>query len=152
MDCHCYRDSDGKSGCGIVDVGVYTKNRNFRLFLSSKFGKTAVLKLHDDQDGIFGRMSCREVFLASLVTSIPDGVQPVDFGTTQMPRGSSECSGGGGGDGCPESSSESESCKSPFREIDRFIADMIKPGTVLLNLCHVFWTMLQQKFVTILCI
>ena len=26
-------------------------------------------------DGIFGRMSCREVFLNSLVTSIPEGVQ-----------------------------------------------------------------------------
>ena len=121
-------------------MGVYTKNRNFRLFLSSKFGKTAVLKLHynNDDDGIFGRISSREVFLASLVTSIPDGVQPVDFGTTtQMPRGysssSTECSGG-----CPESSSESESCKSPFSEIDRFIADMIKPGTALLNLFHVF--------------
>ena len=42
------RDSDGKCGCGIVDVGVYTKNRNFRLFLSSKFGKSAVLRVHGD--------------------------------------------------------------------------------------------------------
>ena len=81
-----YRDSDGRSGCGIVDVGVYTKNRNFRLFLSSKFGKAAVLKLHDSSaDGMFSKMSRREVFLKSLLTSIPDdGVQTVKFGTLNM--------------------------------------------------------------------
>ena len=87
------RDSDGRSGCGIVDVGVYTKNRNFRLFLSSKFGKAAVLKLHDSSaDGAFSKMSRREVFLKSLVTSVPDdGVQTVKFGTsnpaTSRPKG-----------------------------------------------------------------
>ena len=63
------------------------------LFLSSKFGKAAVLKLHDSSaDGAFSKMSRREVFLKSLVTSIPaDGVQTVKFGTsnpvTSRPQG-----------------------------------------------------------------
>jgi hypothetical protein len=37
------QDDSGNVTC-FVDGGVYTKNRSFRLFLSSKAGKEAVLR------------------------------------------------------------------------------------------------------------
>ena len=41
----------------FVDEAVYSKNRNFRTFLSSKFGKSAVLKKTEE-----AKMSDRELF------------------------------------------------------------------------------------------
>ncbi|WKY06405.1 hypothetical protein Q1695_006529 [Nippostrongylus brasiliensis] len=38
-------NSDGTKETVLFDTGVYTRNRNFRLFLSSKLGKQSVLKL-----------------------------------------------------------------------------------------------------------
>ena len=65
------KDNDGKSGCGIIDVGVYTKNRNFRLFLSSKFGKNAVLKLHDEPGkSLYNLMISHSHFLVSIAQNI----------------------------------------------------------------------------------
>ena len=42
--CLFARDSNGAKVL-ICDEGVYTKNRNFRIYLSSKLGKTATLQL-----------------------------------------------------------------------------------------------------------
>uniref|UniRef100_A0A383WFI1 DNA-directed primase/polymerase protein n=1 Tax=Tetradesmus obliquus TaxID=3088 RepID=A0A383WFI1_TETOB len=39
------RNKDGDGFSTFVDMGVYTRNRAFRLYLSSKFGKTACLRL-----------------------------------------------------------------------------------------------------------
>lgn len=55
-------------------TGVYTKNRNFRLYKSSKVGKNAAFKLADDnkftnklEKGVSEEES---VFLASLVCNV----------------------------------------------------------------------------------
>ena len=40
------RDSDCFTLCSCIDLAVYTKNRCFRLPLSSKFGRSAVLQVH----------------------------------------------------------------------------------------------------------
>lgn len=40
------RDSDLHIICSCIDLAVYTKNRCFRLPLSSKFGRAAVLQVH----------------------------------------------------------------------------------------------------------
>jgi hypothetical protein len=45
----------------FIDQGVYTRNRNFRLWLSSKMGKTAILTLEPQSDFSF------ETFLKTLV-------------------------------------------------------------------------------------
>ena len=53
----------------FIDEGVYTKNRNFRLYLSSKFNKSVQLKLFHAVN-----KSERCVFLDSLV-SVPNRLQ-----------------------------------------------------------------------------
>ena len=56
--------NEGESGL-FVDEGVYTRNRNFRLYLSSKFGKTTSLQVTSD-----GCLDGKSVFLHSLVSYV----------------------------------------------------------------------------------
>eukprot|EP00887_Chlorella_sp_A99_P007573 scaffold28.g7573.t1 len=54
----------------FVDVGVYSRNRAFRLLLSSKAGKDAVLRCTGRLGGAAG-LSPQEVFMRSLVCNVP---------------------------------------------------------------------------------
>ena len=77
------KDKAGES-CLIVDDGVYNKNRNFRMYLSSKFGKKAILDVDKRFYKFFGKsgfqdyvilflesdISQKEIFLDSLVIPI----------------------------------------------------------------------------------
>lgn len=58
----------------FVDLGVYTKNRNFRLYKSSKLGKNAAFTVAEDNEYITkssGQNTEEEsIFLASLITNI----------------------------------------------------------------------------------
>uniref|UniRef100_A0A3Q3W3Z1 DNA-directed primase/polymerase protein n=1 Tax=Mola mola TaxID=94237 RepID=A0A3Q3W3Z1_MOLML len=67
------KNKDGQD-CLFVDLGVYTKNRNFRLYKSSKVGKNAAFTVAEDsrfsatpEKGISEEKS---VFLASLVCNL----------------------------------------------------------------------------------
>ncbi|TKS68266.1 DNA-directed primase/polymerase protein [Collichthys lucidus] len=67
------KKKDGQDSL-FVDLGVYTKNRNFRLYKSSKVGKNAAFTVADDNEftakpekGISAEES---VFLASLVCNL----------------------------------------------------------------------------------
>ena len=58
----------------FAKTGVYTKNRNFRLYKSSKVGKNAAFTLADDNKFIDkpekGMSAEQSVFLASLVCNV----------------------------------------------------------------------------------
>uniref|UniRef100_A0A3Q3IHA7 DNA-directed primase/polymerase protein n=1 Tax=Monopterus albus TaxID=43700 RepID=A0A3Q3IHA7_MONAL len=65
------KNKDGQD-CLFVDLSVYTKNRNFRLYKSSKVGKNAAFTVADDnkftaEKGISAEES---IFLASLVCNV----------------------------------------------------------------------------------
>lgn len=74
--------TEKEGGVGIfVDQGVYTKNRNFRLFLSSKYGKIAILNFSkSDNSDNWSKCSNKQIFLSSLLTFNPDKRKPLDFG------------------------------------------------------------------------
>ncbi|GAM18005.1 hypothetical protein SAMD00019534_011800 [Acytostelium subglobosum LB1] len=69
--------NDNGATVSVIDGGVYTKNRTFRLFLSSKFGKNQPLLLSktntyplvNKQHGP-GEALDKEVFMASLVCNV----------------------------------------------------------------------------------
>uniref|UniRef100_A0A8C9S8I1 DNA-directed primase/polymerase protein n=1 Tax=Scleropages formosus TaxID=113540 RepID=A0A8C9S8I1_SCLFO len=67
------KDKDGQDQL-FVDLGVYTKNRNFRLYKSSKAGKNVAFSLAEDNAFVPppDKQRCTEerVFLTSLVTNI----------------------------------------------------------------------------------
>ncbi len=56
----------------MVDTGVYTKNRNFRLFLCSKFGKAAHLALSASFSKSRSLDADRKTFIDSLVSYLPN--------------------------------------------------------------------------------
>ncbi|KAM8878969.1 DNA-directed primase/polymerase protein [Spinachia spinachia] len=115
----------------FVDLGVYTKNRNFRLYKSSKVGKNAAFKLADDntftnkpEKGISEEES---VFLASLVCNVSftgqriltSDVPEIKESKTSGPRcqqgSSATCAGSLRG-----------SLSSPHPEVDNFVLTVIK--------------------------
>uniref|UniRef100_A0A672I0E1 DNA-directed primase/polymerase protein n=1 Tax=Salarias fasciatus TaxID=181472 RepID=A0A672I0E1_SALFA len=67
------KNKDGRD-CLFVDLGVYTKNRNFRLYKSSKVGKTAAFTVAEGNQFIGkaekGTSPEESVFLASLVCNV----------------------------------------------------------------------------------
>ena len=115
------RMSEKEEELGVfVDRGVYTKNRNFRLYLSSKFGKTATLKLaRNCSRKAVAKMNEKEIFLAALVTYGTSQRQLLTFGsdvsTTSLKVASTRTS----------LTSLSSLSKSPFPEIDEFFRDLI---------------------------
>jgi hypothetical protein len=81
--------SSSPATCSLIDFGVYTRNRNFRLYLSTKFGKTTRLELAEtdlfsvrllEQDGGGGQLELRRrIFLASLLTWVETTETPLDW-------------------------------------------------------------------------
>ncbi|TNM85901.1 hypothetical protein fugu_008172 [Takifugu bimaculatus] len=67
------KNKDGQD-CLFVDLGVYTKNRNFRLYKSSKAGKRTVFAVAEDNTFHAkpekSRSAEESVFLASLVCNV----------------------------------------------------------------------------------
>ena len=67
----------------FVDQTVYTKNRNFRLFLSSKFGKNNPLEaqsISHFMEGENRKLCCEKtVFFQSLITNIPKNIELVPW-------------------------------------------------------------------------
>ncbi|NXS33643.1 PRIPO protein, partial [Pomatostomus ruficeps] len=88
----------------FVDLGVYTKNRNFRMYKSSKAGKNVILKIAEDNKFIPNcekDVSLEEAyFLSSLICNI----RFVAFGSTDPMEGYQG---------------------SPYPEIDNFVSTLV---------------------------
>jgi len=105
----------------FIDEGVYTKNRNFRIFLSSKYGKKKVLELAYPTANV----SPKDIFLRSLVTNT-DKCSPeafLTFGESAQSKPSLTKARSRQQSSAPLSSNK----PSPFSEVDDFIDNIIKP-------------------------
>ncbi|XP_054634809.1 DNA-directed primase/polymerase protein [Dunckerocampus dactyliophorus] len=122
-------DKNGRH-CLFVDLGVYTKNRNFRLFKSSKVGKNAAFTLADDNKFIANSKNSvpaeESVFLASLVCNVSFTGQRIltcpvteanDLRTTrvQSQQGS-----------LPDQGLLSGCLTSPHQEVDNFVLTVVR--------------------------
>ncbi|NWY61143.1 PRIPO protein, partial [Chionis minor] len=92
----------------FVDLGVYTKNRNFRMYKSSKAGKNVILKIAEDNKFV---PHCEEsisleeaYFLSSLICNVSNGYVPVVFVLTDSMEGYQD---------------------SPYPEIDYFVRSLV---------------------------
>ncbi|XP_036953850.1 DNA-directed primase/polymerase protein isoform X3 [Acanthopagrus latus] len=123
------KNKDGQD-CLFVDLGVYTKNRNFRLYKSSKAGKNAAFTVADDNKFITKRekgISPEEsVFLASLICNLSFTGQKIltwDVpGTKEAKTLRPHCEQELAKD--PDLLSGCES--SPHREVDSFVLTVVK--------------------------
>ncbi|KAL8597381.1 hypothetical protein ACOMHN_056144 [Nucella lapillus] len=78
------RDREGRDTC-FADLGVYTKNRNFRLYKSCKLGKTTAFSVSENSTYTVTTTADdaqreRQLFLASLITSVRGGERLLTFG------------------------------------------------------------------------
>ncbi|KAM7419330.1 hypothetical protein PAMA_016445 [Pampus argenteus] len=120
--------------CLFVDLGVYTKNRNFRLYKSSKVGKNAAFTVADDnkfitkpEKGVFAEES---IFLASLVCNVSFTGQKIlrwDVPETKESKNTRPY--------CQQEpminpDSLSSCLLSPHQEVDDFVLTVIKKDNV----------------------
>ncbi|KAM9315142.1 DNA-directed primase/polymerase protein isoform 1-T1 [Pholidichthys leucotaenia] len=123
------KSKDGQD-CLFVDLGVYTKNRNFRLYKSSKVGKNAAFTLAEDNKLIpkpEKRISVEEsVFLASLVCNVSFTGQRIltwdvpDMNKSQIPV--PLCT-----QGLASTSDTLSGClSSPHQEVDAFVLTIVQ--------------------------
>ncbi|KAM9856849.1 DNA-directed primase/polymerase protein [Aulostomus maculatus] len=134
------KNKDGKQGL-FVDLGVYTKNRNFRLYKSSKVGKNAAFTLADDNQFILkpekGVSEEESVFLASLVCNVNFTGQRI---LTWEVADTKECKIGrrhnqqssltNPGDDLALAGSPSGCLLSPHREVDDFVLTVVRKDGV----------------------
>ncbi|XP_018421177.1 PREDICTED: DNA-directed primase/polymerase protein [Nanorana parkeri] len=113
----------------FIDLGVYTKNRNFRLYKSSKLGKNAVFELAEDNK-FFGKppkhVSAEEhIFLCSLISNVrfTDCLKILTCTSPSDRNGSGRVSSGGSLISAGSVMNGYQS--SPYPEIDQFIWSLV---------------------------
>ncbi|KAJ8280987.1 hypothetical protein GJAV_G00061830 [Gymnothorax javanicus] len=120
------KDKEGRTQL-FVDTGVYTRNRNFRLYRSSKAGKNAAFTVAEDNAFVTkpdGHVSAEEcVFLSSLVSNLSFTGQKIltsDVPVTKEPKRI----------WCPlpsslSSDSAGDRQHSPYKEVDDFVLSLV---------------------------
>ena len=100
----------------FIDQVIYSKNRNFRLFLSSKFGQntpfTVCYKIKQN------KMSEEDIFFKSLITNVDGSAKLIPF------------EGLSGNQASKGTDSVKTSDASPYEEFDKFLTLFIKPGKI----------------------
>ncbi|XP_014889295.1 DNA-directed primase/polymerase protein isoform X2 [Poecilia latipinna] len=126
------KNKDGRDGL-FVDLGVYTKNRNFRLYKSSKVGRNAAFTVAEDNQ--FTAKPAKEksaeetVFLASLVCNVSFTGQRIltwDAPETKVtsPRAQSQ-------QGLDSNQGTFSGClSSPYKEVDNFVFTLVRKDGV----------------------
>ncbi|XP_029364684.1 DNA-directed primase/polymerase protein [Echeneis naucrates] len=123
------KNKDGQDSL-FVDLGVYTKNRNFRLYKSSKVGKNAVFTVADDNQFICkpkrGISVEESLFLASLVCNVSFTGQRILTCDIPESKKSEIC-----GPNCQQGSSQNQSSLSgylisPHQEVDNFVQKLVR--------------------------
>ncbi|KAJ8271765.1 hypothetical protein COCON_G00106240 [Conger conger] len=114
----------------FVDLGVYTKNRNFRLYKSLKAGKNTAFTVAEDNefDTQPDRLVSAEesVFLASLVSNVSFTGQKILTSDVPVTKEAKQilCP-------VPNPSDTVRGCQpSPYKEVDDFVLSLVTRGDV----------------------
>ncbi|KAF7418588.1 hypothetical protein HZH68_001241 [Vespula germanica] len=116
----------------FIDIGVYTKNRHFRIYKSTKWGKQSYLEISSDSKYILPNMYKEqelEFFINSLVAYFPRKKDLVllEFANDEarVIRHSNKEQG-------QQMNITSHNTSSQYPEIDKYILNIIKPGKIRL--------------------
>ncbi|XP_046750114.1 DNA-directed primase/polymerase protein-like [Diprion similis] len=117
----------------FVDEGVYTRNRHFRIYKSTKLGKNSHLTVSDDSEYILNSTHKNKelgLFLDSLISYLPSTKNLIlleyqDKNSIDAIKYSKECLSQR--QVCVRTEKKTE---SPYPEIDKFILDIVKPGKI----------------------
>lgn len=116
----------------FVDVGVYTRNRNFRLYKSSKIGKHVTLEIAEDNKFVPKKSKDiseeNQYFLSSLVSNVrfSDTLQILTCETSQIKQKGVDC--------FSSTSTSVETIEgfqcSPYPEIDKFVLSLVNKNGI----------------------
>nr|XP_048311551.1 DNA-directed primase/polymerase protein isoform X2 [Myodes glareolus] len=118
--------------CLFVDLGVYTRNRNFRLYQSSKIGKCVALEVAEDNRFIPEQSKDiseeNQYFLSSLVSNVrfSDSLRILTCDTSQTKRKRAECFNS---TGASAESIAGFQC-SPYPEVDQFVISLVNKHAI----------------------
>lgn len=118
--------------CLFVDLGVYTRNRNFRLYQSSKMGKCVALEVAEDNRFIPEQSKDiseeNQYFLSSLVSNVrfSDSLRILTCDTSQTKRKRAEYFNS---TGASAKSIEGFQC-SPYPEVDQFVISLVNKHAI----------------------
>ena len=126
------KEKEGKLG-HFIDLSVYSRNRNFRLYLSTKLGKTAQLSVSatDVSSAVLLEENCEKsqadiewrIFCNSLITNVGETASVISLENINTTTTSIRLAK------CRETVIKS-SCRSPYPEIDKFVSELVYPGRV----------------------
>lgn len=125
----------------FVDLGVYTKNRNFRLYKSSKLGKNAAFSVAQDNEFVpkSNQHTTEEqrIFLASLISNVSFTSQRIlTCDAPEKTSNESRCSPRPRDPHGTELVGEHQA--SPYKELDDFVLKLVKRDGVEGNIRR--WT------------
>ncbi|XP_076874167.1 DNA-directed primase/polymerase protein isoform X2 [Brachyhypopomus gauderio] len=121
------KTKDGKKQL-FVDLGVYTKNRNFRLYKSSKLGKNAAFTVAEDNTFVPkpDKHATEEerIFLASLITNVSfTGQRILECDAPERSSAERQCSVQQRVQQGSELAGEQQA--SPYKELDDFVLTLV---------------------------
>ncbi|KAG7225831.1 hypothetical protein INR49_014352 [Caranx melampygus] len=123
------KNKDGQD-CLFVDLGVYTKNRNFRLYKSSKLGKNAAFSVADNNQFLAkpekGISVEESIFLSSLVCNVSFTGQRILTWDVPQTKESNTCTPHRQLGPAPCQSSLSGCLMSPHQEVDNFVLTVVR--------------------------
>lgn len=112
----------------FCDEGVYTKNRNFRILRSTKFGKNSPLVVAQENQYVplkkAGESTEELLFMDSLVTTVRESPRILTFGDDGTKRSQCQQERKGSGPGMEGFS------HSPYPEIDKYIQSILGQGYI----------------------
>uniref|UniRef100_H0WJ54 DNA-directed primase/polymerase protein n=1 Tax=Otolemur garnettii TaxID=30611 RepID=H0WJ54_OTOGA len=125
----------------FVDLGVYTRNRNFRLYKSSKIGKRVALEVAEDNRFFPLQPKCLskeyQYFLASLVSNVrfSDSLKILTCDIFQDKRKRIEYSNGISTSSTSVGTMEGFQC-SPYPEVDHFVLSLVNKNGITGGIRH----------------
>jgi hypothetical protein len=124
----CFPVSEAGSRTALVDLGVYTKNRNFRIYGSSKLSKNTPLKLSQECKYDYGGDE-EKLFLDSLVSNVPSKYEQTQV--VGVPESQAASTGSSHDHEYYNAlASSTGDAISPFPELDEFVKKQVlaRPG------------------------
>ncbi|XP_001603706.1 DNA-directed primase/polymerase protein isoform X1 [Nasonia vitripennis] len=117
----------------FVDTNVYTKNRHFRVYKATKWGKNSHLVQAPDCEYTWNKCPKNkemEVFINSLVSYLPNKKKLRLFSFDQNKQAQTQCYAQSAEGRLQKTSLFKEFPKSPYPALDRYVSDFVKPGKV----------------------
>lgn len=117
----------------FIDLNVYTKNRHFRTYKATKWGKNSHLMVATDNEYICDKKikkKEKEIFLNSLITYMPKKKKLKLLSFDDKNKAQIQCYSHNETTRLIQSFIHKEYPKSPYPALDKYVSHFVKPGKI----------------------